>query len=381
MAFSKELEEVIDAALADGVLTDKERAVLHKKALLEGVDPDELDVVIDGRLAKMKKQEDWLRPAPPTSEKRGNVVKCPNCGAPVQSGAISCKECGYVFTNVQAVSSVAQLFEKLTKIESERRNDDYDDEVFNKASSLIKAYPIPNAKEDIIEFLTMATTYMKDGKSSFYTIVWVIAGIFLILIGIPLCLLEGLGLVPIGYGGYLIYKKAIKPSYEKRMAKVWKSKCAQIIEKAKFVLSGEPEYVKILEFERKISNKITKYIITATVVLLMIVLVYFSFSYYSKTQDAESQAKVQYEELMSKLDALETPNNKNYKELESKLLKITWTDIKCDWSSYKDNYLEKKRSLADQIGSVIIDPQEGSSGAYKYNGAPNEIRYSSSIHN
>lgn len=62
--FSKELEEVIEAALADGVLTDKERAVLHKRAAAEGVDLDELDVVIDGRLAKAKKQEDWLNPAP-----------------------------------------------------------------------------------------------------------------------------------------------------------------------------------------------------------------------------------------------------------------------------------------------------------------------------
>ena len=53
--FSKELEEVIEAALADGALTDKERAVLHKRAQAEGVDPDELDVVIDGRLAKMKR--------------------------------------------------------------------------------------------------------------------------------------------------------------------------------------------------------------------------------------------------------------------------------------------------------------------------------------
>lgn len=51
---SKELEEIVEAALADGVLTDKERAVLHKRAQAEGVDPDELDIVLDGRLAKMK---------------------------------------------------------------------------------------------------------------------------------------------------------------------------------------------------------------------------------------------------------------------------------------------------------------------------------------
>ena len=52
--YSKELEELIEGALADGVITDKERAVLHKKAESEGVDPDEPDMVLDGRLAKKK---------------------------------------------------------------------------------------------------------------------------------------------------------------------------------------------------------------------------------------------------------------------------------------------------------------------------------------
>ena len=38
--FSKELEEFIDAALADGTLTEKERAVLYKRSQAEGVDPN-----------------------------------------------------------------------------------------------------------------------------------------------------------------------------------------------------------------------------------------------------------------------------------------------------------------------------------------------------
>ena len=48
--YSKELEEIIEADLADGEITEKERAVLHKRAIAEGVDPDELDVVIEGRV-------------------------------------------------------------------------------------------------------------------------------------------------------------------------------------------------------------------------------------------------------------------------------------------------------------------------------------------
>ena len=53
--YSKELEELIDSVLADGVITDQERTVLRKRALACGEDPDEVMIVVDGRLAKMKK--------------------------------------------------------------------------------------------------------------------------------------------------------------------------------------------------------------------------------------------------------------------------------------------------------------------------------------
>ena len=166
---SKELEEIVEAALADGVLTDKERAVLHKRAQAEGVDPDELDIVLDGRLAKMKRSEDWLRPAPPqnlANQKLGNVVKCPNCGAQVKGGSAVCTECGYVFTNVSANSSAEKLQAKLD--EFNRRQEQREDSRGNARSSLsdkrraienkmdiISMFPVPNTREDLLEFLTM----------------------------------------------------------------------------------------------------------------------------------------------------------------------------------------------------------------------------------
>lgn len=51
--FSEELELLIEAALADGTITEKERLILHKRAQAEGVDVDELDVIIEARLAKL----------------------------------------------------------------------------------------------------------------------------------------------------------------------------------------------------------------------------------------------------------------------------------------------------------------------------------------
>lgn len=94
MAFSKHLEEIIEAALADGMITDKERAVLHKKAQQEGVDPDEVDVVIDGRLQRIKQAEI-------EEEERRNASKqkkheCPFCHKEIPYMSAVCPNCGRV---------------------------------------------------------------------------------------------------------------------------------------------------------------------------------------------------------------------------------------------------------------------------------------------
>lgn len=49
--------QLMEAALADGVVTDKERAIIIKKAVAQGYDPDEVEMMIDGRLAKMERKQ------------------------------------------------------------------------------------------------------------------------------------------------------------------------------------------------------------------------------------------------------------------------------------------------------------------------------------
>lgn len=55
--FSPEMENLIEATLQDGILTDQEKNVLIKRAQKEGIDIDELDVYIQSLLQKRHQAE------------------------------------------------------------------------------------------------------------------------------------------------------------------------------------------------------------------------------------------------------------------------------------------------------------------------------------
>ena len=68
--YSEKLEQLIQMAIADGVMTEKERSVLHKKAAAEGVDEDEIDLYIDGLLTQKTAE------APAKPEHKYDLTKC-----------------------------------------------------------------------------------------------------------------------------------------------------------------------------------------------------------------------------------------------------------------------------------------------------------------
>lgn len=142
--YNEKLEALIDAALADGVLTEKEKQILFKKAQEMGVDLDEFEMVLDARLVKFKKaEEEKAQASAPKSNKLGDVKKCPACGAIVQSYQGVCAECGYAFENIEANAAVKELTNLIRKANSdiERRK-------------IIDTFPIPMDKGALIEFIT-----------------------------------------------------------------------------------------------------------------------------------------------------------------------------------------------------------------------------------
>ena len=159
--YNEELETLIDAALADGVLTEKEKQVLFKKAQAMGVDLDEFEMVLDARLVKLKKAEqEKTATSAPKSNKLGDVKKCPACGAMVQSYQGSCPECGYAFENLDANSSSQRLSDAIDKVILEnnklvkQKGVDLDAEKRRRIDNVIKNFPVPTTKSDLFEFIT-----------------------------------------------------------------------------------------------------------------------------------------------------------------------------------------------------------------------------------
>ena len=232
--YNPQLEKLIDLALADGELTEKEKQVLFKKAEGMGIDLDEFEMVLEAKLYERNKSNNaQTSTAAPKSNKFGDIKKCPACGAVLQSFTTKCPDCGFEFRNVEANCTIQHLFELLNEVEANSKEDAegllgglgkfYADSFASsfggtkdtrKKKAIIQNFPIPNTKEDILEFLTLAVPLAKK------------PGIF------------------------------DQDQTKREMYPVWKAKCEQIIMKAKFSMKDDPKTLaEILEYGKQLGIK------------------------------------------------------------------------------------------------------------------------------
>lgn len=232
--YNEQIEALISAALADGVLTEKEKQILFKRAESMGIDLDEFEMVLDARLVELKKKEarenaqyqlemekaKAAQKSAPKSNKFGDVRKCPTCGAMVESFQAKCPECGYEFTNIEANNTTQKLLEALDAINAQTTNQGTVSSVLSgfaralgadsatmRKCQIINTFPIPNTKEDIIEMLTLAHT---SGQSS-----------------------------------------REDNSAERKLQQAWKGKEAQITAKADLILKDDADYLALKESWKK----------------------------------------------------------------------------------------------------------------------------------
>ena len=237
---SENLNSLIEFALADGELSEKEKQILFKKAESEGIDLDEFEIILEAKLFNAKQTQEPPKQVPnvnvaPKSDKFGDIKKCPSCGAIVESFSTRCTDCGHSFTNIQANASVQKLFDMINELESKRGDDETNplkafgsaisksfgvsvgDRINNQKKELISNFPVPNTKDDIIEFLTLALPKARKA-GNFFT------------------------------SGTFNTPANDRNKIHNEFVSVWKNKCEQIIMKARFSMKEDKKTLQEIEY-------------------------------------------------------------------------------------------------------------------------------------
>lgn len=101
----EELNALIQQYLTDGVLTDKERAVILKKAEGMGLDCDEIDLYLDAEVQKIDQATD-------AAVRKQKGKQCPYCGGSVPQLTDKCPHCGENITP-EASKELQEIFDNL----------------------------------------------------------------------------------------------------------------------------------------------------------------------------------------------------------------------------------------------------------------------------
>ncbi len=97
----------------------------------------------------------------------GKALKCPYCLNPIPSNAIKCPYCNNEIRGRESTSSVKAFF---NEIKNENK--------YSKKVHLIKSFPVPNNKEDIVEFMLLASAnfdsdeYLNDEHKKSINAAW-----------------------------------------------------------------------------------------------------------------------------------------------------------------------------------------------------------------
>ena len=311
--YTKELEELIESVVADGILTETERQVLITRANKCGEDPDEVLVYAEGLIAKMKIKSK-SGPSQSVNQKYGVILKCPACGEPINKSMGKCPACGHLFTGVESNASIAKLSEQLSKTMP-----------WSKIS-VIKHFPIPNTKEDLLDFIIALKE--KANSDDFFH-------------------------------------------------KIYQIKCEECIQKAKLSFSNDPDFIKLFsDFEaQKAKRKKKKLVILICCITFLLFIIALPI-FLVKSENKMGQIHQVSDSLNHVIDNLPSPDKNNYMDCINQIQRITWPIVDVHGNSDKkaqikliQSFIAKKNAYIrlinnlgvanpvdlDDLGNYIVD--------------------------
>lgn len=276
--YSKKLEEMISMALVDGAMDESDRQVINKVAVAEGVDLDELQWYINSLAKKQRNEhaksvaEESAKYERETREAIGNICPNPKCHKQIPPMSLECPHCHTKIVNKKSSSSIQDLLEKINSVRQRGGTAKEREQAINDT---ITMYPVPNTKEEIIEFLSTSISYATQRVNSSA----IDHGMLKFLISV----------VSLGYYAMVLMMTSFNRSQkgeltekEVRMErkKAWESKFEQVLSKGRS-MQGDTEFQQQLDYYEKKFIKAKKKsnlmdnLLNYIIILILIVVAYF----------------------------------------------------------------------------------------------------------
>ena len=278
-------------------------------------------------------------------QKHGDIRKCPSCGAIYEAGSVKCRQCGYVFVGVKANSSAKLLFDKLNDLDNKYRDKKggsyflatmglskpIEAKMDTERGNVIKNFPVPTTKEDLLEFIPIMEERWKGTKSVSDTT-----------------------------GRFLLDKE--------KMA--YRSKYLECIQKAQMMFGNDKDFLYIFERYNKknwaMDGIINKLRLSKSAYIAIFTVLFFAFSYIGESfsdNDKEkerieirNQIDNEYERISKMIDSMETPNNTNYDQSKRDILTLSWNEIMIKDGFREEKYyqIEKKQQFEEKKRTYIL---------------------------
>lgn len=293
----------------------------------------------------------------PTERKtvyEGYVHKCPNCGEILQSFVVNCPTCGYEFRDAKKSISAREFSAKLDEIERSRptkilsAEERLDNQVVvsetdERKISLIRSFVIPNTKEDLFEFLVLASSN--------------------------------------------INMKLEPSSPEEAVSDAWEAKFEQAYEKAKLSFGHTQEFEKIQALytkkksEIKQSKKKRAYLVIGILAFIFVpFMLMFVFGESPSTSSARYEAENERLKVIAE-EAYEALADENYVLARAKAASLTYLESHDSYTKKWDKTRKELLALIDAAanGAEVDIPEtnKSSSSAEK----PKEAEQSFSLDN
>lgn len=167
----------------------------------------------------------------------GSIHKCPNCGEKVNSFMTRCNSCGFEFRDSESSDAVKAFADKIDQLQSKKeaksgvisnffgvKNKKIEEQIINT----IRNFSVPNTKEDIFEFMILASSNINTSVISSED-----------------------------------YTEAGANSEEefnalKARNEAWRAKMQQVYQKAKITIGTESDFSKIQDIYLSSSQSINK---------------------------------------------------------------------------------------------------------------------------